>query len=101
MPANDSARILAELDKAGESLKQLGEQSIVLGYFAAGPLFVRESFTARIELPGTPGVHGTGATPSEAIGKAWAQREEDARRLDLEDQVRAEVERRMQRKEAA
>lgn len=95
MPSND--HILAEIDKLGELVKQLGEDRIILGYFAAGPLKLQEGFTARIELSGTPGVHGTGASWSEAIRNAFAQREEDAQRLDFEAQVRAEVEERIQR----
>jgi hypothetical protein len=100
MPLPDSA-ILRELDKAGEAIRKLGEHSITLGYFAAGPLRINESFTARIDLPGTPGIHGKGASWSEAIRNAFAQREEEERRLELEAEVRAEVERRQQQRKAA
>lgn len=93
--------LLSDLDKLGEAVKRLGENGIILGYFAPGPLRLQERFTARIELEGTPGVHGSGASYSEAVRNAFAQREEDARRLEIEAQIRAEVERRTERKEAA
>lgn len=92
---------LDTLNAAGAALKDLGEQTVIMGYYAAGPLKVEEGYSIRLELPGTSGVHGSGRTPAEAYQNALRQRAEDAERLRIEDEVRAQVEMRRQQRLAA
>jgi hypothetical protein len=80
------------LNHAGEALKALGEQSVVFGFFPASDLHIADTYTIRLDLPGTPGCHGSGRTPAEAYQNAIIQRKADARRLEREARIRAAVE---------
>lgn len=83
------------LNAAGEALKALGEQSVVLSFHAAGKYFLEDSYGVRLELDGSPGVHGSGRTVAEAYQAALNQRVLDEERIAIEAQIRAEVEERM------
>jgi hypothetical protein len=94
--------ILAALDVAGEALKALGEESVVASFHAAGGYFTGDRYGVTLTLAGlVGGVHGSGSSLSEAFQVALNRREIEAIRLRVEAQVRAEVEQRMQRQEAA
>jgi len=67
--------MLDALNKAGDALKAAGEPYISLGYHPAGPLFVQDGYSIRLECPGvTMGIHGSGSTPEEAYMDACAKR---------------------------
>jgi fructose-1-phosphate kinase PfkB-like protein len=96
---NNKARLEA-LDAAGEALLALGEEAVVLSAFRAGSLFTTNRFSIRLELEGTSGIHGSGDTPTAAFADACAKRSEKIREMEVEAEVRAEIERRSHRKAA-
>lgn len=93
--------ILAALDAAGDALKALGEDSVIASFHPAGRYFTSDRYGIRLTLTGTSGVHGSGSSLSGALQDALNKRETEAKRLQVEAQIRAEVEQRMQRQEAA
>jgi len=80
------------LDNAGETLKALGEDSVLLAFYRAGADFPEDRFTVRLALHGSStGVQESAATPSAAFAKALAARAGRRAALAVETAARAEI----------
>lgn len=91
---------LAALDRAGELLKQIGED-FSIRFRRADSMIPRDRFTVTVECPGKPfGIVASADTATGALIKALAEKSDKLAEIAIRDEIEARVRAEMRRRAA-